>query len=730
MATYLHWDTQWPAPDGFHVPTNTEWNAVYDAWVALWQWSDIDWDSFRIKMKMPFAGSRDSSTSNVYNQGSYGRYWASTAYSAGYAYNLYFRSASLSPQNWNTRAYGFSVRCFRNSPLQPSSSWTTIYAWSNGSWIYHNSTEWVISISSDWTNWITIADKNLWATTVYNDWDELSEANCGYYYQWWNNYGFPWTWTISKKSSTAIDASAYWPGNYYSSDTWITANPWDSSDNRNLWWWVTDLRPENLEFSYAWLFRYEESDTEYTNPLKPTQTITTAPAGYPDIAETVWSYLDRIASWWNTVSGYTFSKINIVNHHWDILKTVSESYIPTLEDFEDDGSISFLFQFKSIKRIIKKFYHMWVEYKIKGGKPTPPTPTYKTYTVTYTEASTPVFTYSDDATDMTAWSAEWDEIFGYYPCLLNTSWVETAKLNPNDYAKTIDWASANITSGDNVMVMFPRRGYKISKSWNTVTVSITTNPNAEWYCYDAFRRGSTQKDKFYLWAYHWSLSWSVLKSWSGKSIAVNHNITNWRTYAHANGTWYEQWAFNQLTYLQCLWLLKYKSLDSQTTLWQWYTWWSDATTTGTTNTNWLNYWSTSSATHVKLFWIEDFWWNTEDLIDGIYCDSSYNIWTWTDNFTSTAMTTNYTNQWSGWISGNIVWYMKAVQGTSTTWFIAKGEWWSKSTYYSDCGALCAGCFPGFGGHFATGTFAGVFYLDVRSSASEASYFVGSRLMFL
>ena len=110
-------------------------------------------------------------------------------------------------------------------------------------WIYHNPDLWLISLSSDWTNWITIADKNLWATQVYNDGDALSEANCGKYYQWWNNYGFPFTWTITT-STTRVDASNYWPWNYYSSSTFIkrSSSPYDWSNvqNDNLWWDVTD----------------------------------------------------------------------------------------------------------------------------------------------------------------------------------------------------------------------------------------------------------------------------------------------------------------------------------------------------------------------------------------------------------------------------------------------------------------------------------------------------------
>lgn len=120
----------------------------------------------------------------------------------------------------------------------------SIYMWRElGPWTYHNPVEGLISFSTDWITWYTIADKNLWATTVYNDWDVLSEANCGKYYQWWNNYGFPFTWPVTT-SSTQVNAGTYWPWNYYSSNKFITRSElpywWDSSNNTNLWWNTTD----------------------------------------------------------------------------------------------------------------------------------------------------------------------------------------------------------------------------------------------------------------------------------------------------------------------------------------------------------------------------------------------------------------------------------------------------------------------------------------------------------
>ena len=106
-------------------------------------------------------------------------------------------------------------------------------------WVYHNSDLWLISLSSDGSKWITIADKNLWATQVYNDGDTLSEANCGTYFQRWNNYGFPRTWSVTT-SSSQVNAQNYWPWNYYSGSTFITQEySWDSSNNNNLWGWAT-----------------------------------------------------------------------------------------------------------------------------------------------------------------------------------------------------------------------------------------------------------------------------------------------------------------------------------------------------------------------------------------------------------------------------------------------------------------------------------------------------------
>jgi glucan phosphoethanolaminetransferase (alkaline phosphatase superfamily) len=54
----------------------------------------------------------------------------------------------------------------------------------------------------------------------------------------------------------------------------------------------------------------------------------------------------------------------------------------------------------------------------------------------------------------------------------------------------------------------------------------------------------------------------ALRSLSGKAPTVSVNLLETRAAARENGDGYEQLAFYQLLYLQCIFLMKYKSTDS------------------------------------------------------------------------------------------------------------------------------------------------------------------------
>ena len=223
-------DRKWPAPSWFHVSTSAEWG-----WVrTIMDWLGLTtWNWWKINLHMPFAGERVYSNAATSDQNLFGYYWSSSISGAN---ALFFDLESTEVfDGTSRRADGFSIRCFKNSYEEPDSSWTVIQ-WTLGSaWIFWNQSQWLISITN-WTTGYTMMDKNLWATTVYNNWDTLSEANCGKYYQRGNNYWFAYSWAVTT-SSTQVDASSYWPTNPYSSDTFITwSDDRSSVQNNDLWW--------------------------------------------------------------------------------------------------------------------------------------------------------------------------------------------------------------------------------------------------------------------------------------------------------------------------------------------------------------------------------------------------------------------------------------------------------------------------------------------------------------
>lgn len=345
--------------------------------------------------------------------------------------------------------------------------------------------------------------------------------------------------------------------------------------------------------------------------------------------------------------------------------------------------------------------------------------------------------YADDAVDMVAGSADWDDFFGHYTVLFKDG-AEVGKLDPNDFTKFEDGTDADITSGDagDVMICFPRHGLTISTTDNIVTVSMTDDPDNDDFKYYAHSRGENSRDVFYLGAYKGYLLDSKLRSLSGKSPRVNATIGNFRTYAQANGNGYEMTGFYQITYLQAMYLLKYKNLDSQTTVGTGYVGGSNTIATGGTETWGMDCelvkqtnptYMTDSKHHVKAFGLEDLWGNIYEFVDGVYSDSSRNILTATDNFNDSGA--GYTDNGRG-ATSNLNGYMSKPQGTTEKGFIAKAKGGSSTTYFCDYAYLCSSAVACFGGYYGDGAYAGVFWLYVDYSASSSDSSVGARLMYL
>ena len=183
-------------------------------------------------------------------------------------------------------------------------------------------------------------------------------------------------------------------------------------------------------------------------------------------------------------------------------------------------------------------------------------------------------TYQDDAVGMSSGvtAEKWTEFFGYKPCLFKNGQV-VGYLNPNDYSKFEDGGTADITSGNagDVMIEFPRRGIKMSRSGNYLYISMTDDPDADGYNYNAHTKGTTIYDNLYIAAYYpyadRSSDSPVLTSLAdsnGRRVFDNHGT--YRSYLSNKGSSYSLMTFYQLTYLQTLMLLQFRTTDSKSAL--------------------------------------------------------------------------------------------------------------------------------------------------------------------
>lgn len=242
---------RWPCPEWFHVFKYAEQVSLQEMMVTLWiDNNPVDY------LKVPLTWFRNSWSSwEVAQSGASTSFWSvdSAWWSLQSIHTTYIKSDRIRTNNVSNRWAGNVIRPIKDVPVIPNNTWTILFDWSSiatGAWVYHSPELGLISISDDWQNRITIADKNLGATVVYNNGDALSDANCGNLYQWWNNYWFTHDWTVTT-SYDKVDTTWYGPWNYYYGTTFILTNlstddygDWSEEINDNLWGgvtWVQDL---------------------------------------------------------------------------------------------------------------------------------------------------------------------------------------------------------------------------------------------------------------------------------------------------------------------------------------------------------------------------------------------------------------------------------------------------------------------------------------------------------
>lgn len=337
--------------------------------------------------------------------------------------------------------------------------------------------------------------------------------------------------------------------------------------------------------------------------------------------------------------------------------------------------------------------------------------------------------YMDFTNDAFVWGS-WQDKFPFNqikPCLFKDGAV-VKYLNPNDYTKDINGNDAVITGADgDVMIEIPKIYYKLYKDENYQYIKIS-NTAQEGFCCLAHTYKGVEKSKVYIGAYQAYYDGTKARSVSGVSATGSVSMNNWRTYAQANGTGYEQFYWHLLVLLQCLYVIQFKNLDSQSALG--YSWCnqSDYSTGGGLNAKGM-YYGTATSGQMKFLGIEDFYGSRRTWIDGAYTGKK--TLTIAD-VTSSDMAYNgsganyITAGYSGLTTGG---YIKSIIGSNLAGFTPTNISGSATTYYCDYSNFYSYSVLYFGGSHGNTTNAGVFSLYFYGSATNIGETVGGRLAF-
>ena len=395
----------------------------------------------------------------------------------------------------------------------------------------------------------------------------------------------------------------------------------------------------------------------------------------------------------------------------------------------------------------------------------------KTYTVCINLNDTnplTCITYHDDAVLMTKGDSSWDNaaIFkDIRPCMFKSGSV-AYYLQKGDFTKKEDGSAADLTGADgDVMIEFPKFAYYIEKvsaaSKNELWVSITNNPNLvaadSRYKYYAFTKKTLgDRDHFYMGAYKaYGDTDGKLRSIPFVKPIASKTLAAYKDMAKKQGDGYTINSYFQLLAVQCLFIIRYGSLNGQDVLGPGITGRSGTASdpnygtinTGGTETFGMCYKSVNNGSstdpdvnklgHVKFMGIEDFWGNIWEWIDG-FTTHNYTIVTSYDydnfvagKYSDPAFKPNPKFEVVSGLSADSSGYVTEVSGTTESGFMGIKHGGSATQRWCDYGSFYgADRILDFGGSWDSGAYPGPFLLSATNVATNATANVGSRLLYI
>ena len=339
-----------------------------------------------------------------------------------------------------------------------------------------------------------------------------------------------------------------------------------------------------------------------------------------------------------------------------------------------------------------------------------------------------------DTFDPGSWGDSW--LFkNIKPCMLKGG-VVRYYLNPNDFSKKVDGTAADITTGadGDVMIEFPMVYYKFYSetdingvTWIGCRFSLTSPDST--YCANAFlSQAGVIQQTMYMAAYDGFTYNNALRSLSGKAPSASQTIGTFRTQATANGTGYHQQEWSKRVLLQAMFVMMFKGTNSQTLLGKGVTSASAAITTGSMDAKGM-YWGDQTGTAgVKFAGVENFWGNIYKFCDGL--ENVSKVYQYKLYAPYNGAASGYTS--AGAIAGTAGQYINAMEMANGYGMLPDGTVSDEaSSYFHDYIYFGTSdtyiCYTG--GVWNNGVSAGAFCVDLSSTASYSSTYIGASLSF-
>jgi hypothetical protein len=326
--------------------------------------------------------------------------------------------------------------------------------------------------------------------------------------------------------------------------------------------------------------------------------------------------------------------------------------------------------------------------------------------------------------NMGSWATQ--DILSYVaPCVVSNG-VKTY-LNKRDLTKTIAGAASNIAmAGNDAMVEFKKLYLALYTSGNYIYIEFADYKiDSNFHAY-AHTYAGIEQSAFYWGCYQMHVSGNKVYSVSGQQPYADISITNSIAYAKARGAGYDIMKWYHTIFVECLFVILYKSTDGQTALGRGLTSGGKSAQTLTKFDNDFGIaGSTSSTEQMAFLWVVNFWGNCYQWVGGAKTNSSYKLMTILGG-DSSVNDSDFTNRNIG-PSSSINGYISKVAGSADGGFLPTECSGSATTLWCDYGYVRGSYFPSFGGYYGDGDYAGPFGWYFYSSAAATGAYISSRL---